>query len=67
MKSYELRVMNPKGKQACIYASSHISDFAAICRAISLAEDEGIIEVWRGMICIYSGPRMGALSNTIEA
>ncbi len=37
-----------------IYACSHISDHAAIRRAQSLVEDGDMVEVWRGLDCVYS-------------
>ena len=60
MHSYELRVINPGDKNPTIYASSHISDFAAVRRAASLADADEIIEVWRGIVCVYSGAPIGA-------
>jgi hypothetical protein len=62
MNSYELRVINPDDKYPTIYASSHISDFAAVRRAVSLADAHEFIEVWRGIVCVYSGPPIGALA-----
>jgi hypothetical protein len=62
MHSYELRVINPDDKHPTIYASSHISDFAAVRRAVSLADADEVIEVWRGVVCVYSGAPMGALA-----
>jgi len=63
MHSYELRVTNPGNKYPIIYASSHVSDFAAIRRAVSLADADERIEVWRGVVCVYSGAPMGALAT----
>ena len=63
MNSYELRVVKPDGKYADIFASSHIRDFAAISRAMSLAGDDELIEVWRGLVCVYSGPPTGAFAQ----
>jgi hypothetical protein len=60
MNSYELRVISPADKYPTVYASSHISDFAAVRRAVSLADADGLIEVWRGVVCIYSGAPIGA-------
>ena len=62
MNSYELRVINPADKYPTIYASSHISDFAAVRRAASLANANEIIEVWRGADCVYSGAPIGVLA-----
>jgi hypothetical protein len=55
MHSYELRVITPGSRYPSIYASSHISDFAAIRRAVNLADGDEFIEVWRGTVCVYSG------------
>ena len=63
MNSYELRVINPLGRNAKVYASSHISDFAAIRRAMSLADVDEVIEVWRGVVCVYSGTPDLALAS----
>jgi hypothetical protein len=60
MHSYELRVINPDENHPTIYASSHISDFAAVRRAASLAEADEVIEVWRDTVCVYSGAPIGA-------
>jgi hypothetical protein len=62
MNSYELRVINPRGRDATVYASSHINDFAAIRRAMSLADEDEVIEVWRGVVCVYSGMPEDALT-----
>jgi len=62
MNSYELRVINPAQKYPTIYASSHISDFAAVRRAVSLAHVDELIEVWRGVVCVYSGTPIDALA-----
>ena len=60
MHSYELRVINPDNKHPTIYACSHVSDFVAIRRAVSLADADELIEVWRGAVCVYSGAPTGA-------
>jgi hypothetical protein len=63
MNSYELRVVNPNGRHAAVYASSHVSDFSAIRRAIALAGEGEMIEVWRGATCVYCGPPVMALAS----
>lgn len=63
MNSYELRVIDPRDRNAAIYASSHVSDFAAIRRAMSLAGDDDVIEVWRGLVCVYAGAPQMALAS----
>jgi hypothetical protein len=62
MNNYELRVITPDRRYPSIYASSHISDFAAIRRAINLAHNDAFIEVWRGLFCVYSGKPGDALA-----
>jgi len=63
MNSYELRVIHPHARNATVYASSHVSDFAAIRRAMSLADEDQVIEVWRGAVCVYSGAPAMALAS----
>ena len=65
MQSYELRVIAPGSKYPSIYASSHISDFAAIRRATNLASNDEVIEVWRGAVCVYSGGRQDSPRNSM--
>jgi hypothetical protein len=60
MHSYELRVISRDDKHPAIYASSHVSDFAAVRRAASLADADELIEVWRGVVCVYCGAPAGA-------
>jgi hypothetical protein len=62
MNSYELRIMNCDDKYPTIYASSHFSDFEAVRRAVTLADADEVIEVWRGIVCVYNGPPIGALA-----
>lgn len=63
MNSYELRVIHPLDRNATVYASSHVSDFAAIRRAMNLAQEHELIEVWRGAVCVYSGAPELALAS----
>ena len=53
MKEYEIRVIR-KGTGATVYSSPQTSDFAAIRRARLLAEDGDIVEVWRGLNCVFT-------------
>jgi hypothetical protein len=53
MKTYEIRIIR-KGAGAFIYATSHASDYAAIRRAKSLAEEGDIVEVWNGLNCVFT-------------
>lgn len=52
--AYEIRIVKRKAKAPVIYACSHVSDHAAIRRAQSLVEDGDMVEVWRGLDCVYS-------------
>lgn len=63
MHSYEIRVINPAARNAAVFASSHTSDFAAIRRAMTLADGDDMIEVWRGAVCVYCGAPGMALAS----
>ena len=54
LDAYEIRIVKKRGKGPVIYACSHVSDHAAIRRAQSLIEDGDLVEVWRGLDCVYS-------------
>ena len=59
MENYEIRIVR-NGRGPFIYACPHTSDFAAIRRAQRLAEEGDVVEVWRGLDCVYaslSGPK----------
>ena len=55
MNTYEIRILRRDDKSSATFASSHISDHAAVRRARDLAGDGDAIEVWRGANCIYAG------------
>ncbi len=52
MEQYEIRVVPPAGG-AKVYASTYISDIAALRGARLLAQADDRIEIWRGMHCIF--------------
>jgi hypothetical protein len=52
MEKYEIRLVRKDGGPV-VYASTYISDYAAVRGARSLATAEDSIEIWRGMHCIY--------------
>ena len=54
LDAYEIRIVKKEGKAPVIYACSHVSDHAAIRRAQSLVEEGDLVEVWRGIDCVYS-------------
>jgi hypothetical protein len=55
VQTYQIRITPRDARTADIYSSSHISDHAAVRRALALARDGAAIEVWRGFACVYSG------------
>jgi len=57
--AYEIRIVKREGKAPVIYACSLVSDHAAIRRAQSLVEDGDLVEVWRGLDCVYSRGEAG--------
>jgi hypothetical protein len=54
LDAYEIRIVKRQAKGPVIYACSLVSDHAAIRRAQSLIEDGDLVEVWRGLDCVYS-------------
>jgi hypothetical protein len=54
LDTYEIRIVKKQATGPMIYACSLVSDHAAIRRAQSLTEDGDIVEVWRGLDCVYS-------------
>ena len=52
MENYEIRFV--KKGHPFILNGPHASDFAAIRRAQTLAEDAEEVEVWRDLNCVYS-------------
>ena len=54
MDAYEIRIVKKQNRSAVIYACSQASDHAAIRRARSLVEDGDLVEVWRGLDCVYA-------------
>lgn len=61
LDAYEIRIVKKQAKGPVIYACSHVSDHAAIRRAQSLVEDGDLVEVWRGLDCVYSRGEAGTL------
>jgi hypothetical protein len=53
--TYEIRVASPVEVGMVIYSSSHLDDEKAIERALVLAKPDDVIEVWRGLDCVYCG------------
>jgi len=53
MHCYQIRILRAAG-ETVVLENSYASDFAAVRRARRAADEDDRIEVWRGMICIYS-------------
>ena len=53
MSHYEIRILKENGQQLVIEVRL-MGDHAAIRRARTLATDTDRVEVWRGMVCVYS-------------
>ena len=54
MDAYEIRIVKKQKPSPVIYACSQVSDHAAIRRARSLIEEGDLVEVWRGLDCVYT-------------
>jgi hypothetical protein len=52
--AFEIRILKKSGIPL-IYKTALASAFAAIRRALSLAEDGDSVEVWQGLQCVYAG------------
>ncbi len=52
MNRYEIRLV-PKQGGPRVYASTYISDYAAMRGARMLAATDDRVEIWRGIHCIY--------------
>jgi hypothetical protein len=53
MADYEIRILSD-GQPATVLHSYQISDFAAIRRGHALAKADDVVEVWRGINCVYA-------------
>ena len=56
MQDFQIRIVNKSGI-ARVYHAALASSFAAIRRALALAEIGDVIEVWQGLNCVYAGAR----------
>ena len=54
MDAYEIRIVKKQNRSPVIYACSQVNDHAAIRRARSLTEEGDLVEVWRGLDCVYT-------------
>ena len=53
MCDYEIRIVRSDGRQLVI-ETRLMGDHAAVRRAKTMALDADQVEVWRGMVCVYS-------------
>jgi len=67
LDNYEIRIVKKGHTAPFIYACPHASDYAAVRRAQSLAEEGDDVEVWRDLDCVYSTPKNNAQSGLIQA
>lgn len=54
MLAFEIRILKKSGIPL-VYKMALASAFAAIRRAVSLAEVGDMVEVWQGLQCVYAG------------
>lgn len=54
MEEYEIRITKKGDQKPQIIRAALASAYAAIRRAVKLAEDGDLIEVWLGLTCVYS-------------
>ena len=54
MEQYEIRITKKGDPKPQVIRAALASAYAAIRRAVKLAEDGDLVEVWLGLTCIYS-------------
>jgi hypothetical protein len=54
LDAYEIRIVKKQSRFPVVYACSQVNDHAAIRRARSLTEEGDLVEVWRGVDCVYT-------------
>ena len=54
MTRYEIRIVRKSDTAQLLLDANLMGDHAAVRRAQLLARDGDLVEVWRGMTCIYS-------------
>jgi DNA-binding transcriptional regulator/RsmH inhibitor MraZ len=54
MNSYEIRIVRKDDNAQLVVSANLLGDHAAIRRARMLAGSGDLVEVWRGMTCVYS-------------
>ena len=54
MTPYEIRIVRGIDRSPIVVNAKLMSDHAAVRRARMLAAEGDLVEVWRGLVCIYS-------------
>lgn len=54
MNDYEIRIVRIDDKSQIVVTAKLMGDHAAVRRAQMLAGVADLVEVWRGMRCVYS-------------
>lgn len=54
LDNYEIRITKKGATQPRVIRAVLASAYAAIRRAVKLAEDGDLVEVWLGLTCVYS-------------
>jgi hypothetical protein len=54
MNDYEIRIVRASDNSQLVITATLLGDHAAVRRAQMLAGVRDLVEVWRGMKCVYS-------------
>ena len=54
MHDYEIRIVRAVDRSQLVITAKLLGDHAAVRRAKMLAGATDLLEVWRGMTCVYS-------------
>jgi hypothetical protein len=54
MHAYEIRIVRASDNSQLVITANLLGDHAAVRRAQMLAGARDLVEVWRGMQCVYS-------------
>ena len=57
MTNYQIRIMRKGDNNEFLFSTRLMGDHAAVRRAQLLVGEGDVVEVWRGMTCIYSTHR----------
>jgi hypothetical protein len=57
MNDYEIRIVRHADQQQLVVTATVMGDHAAVRRAQMLADAGDMVEVWRGMRCVFSTMR----------